>query len=452
MSYLYDPQYSSATGYPSGGYELPYGWRPRENPLMESCSELAEANLIGPGDGSHLETLLHLAHTHGSRDAFVWGPQLVRAVLSGDDPRHGLRSLEERQALVRVLRRVIEHGHERRNIDPQWRLLTSAALEEARATYLAGAPTEAELKRRRCLDNLAELVGGVEALASLDREPVPAEALDLSEVPVDIHERVRFIDGLVVAGLTADGVDEPELLTIAHRLLRRAARLDPALFRRKSRDQTIASGLVVLAVESNGRGQDPGLTRRDVARRLNVAGGANQRSVSLLRSACVRQHTVSYEFRQGLPEHLQRRWAGLGELLCAPALQTGAVRGLIIESHEALVERGRLERSTPTDTTSQETEQAVGESSEAVQTEPVQAEPAETEPVQAEPGETDPAEPEGAEAEVPVTDADPGSTGVDCFQSAEESDPAAAEPENQTPPRGTRARASRPKATTESAA
>lgn len=429
MSYLYDPQYPSATRYPPDGYESPYGWRPRENPLMECCSELAEANLIGPGDGSHLETLLHLAHTHGCRDAFAWGPHLVRAVLSGDDPRHGLRSLEERQALVRVLRRVIEHGHERRNIDPQWRLLTGDALEEARAAYLAGAPTEAELRRRRCLDNLAELVGGVEALASLDREPVPAETLDLSEVPADIHERVRLIDAMIVTGLTADGVDEPELLTIAHRLLRRAARLDPSLFRRKSRDQTIASGLVVLAVESNGRGQDPGLTRRDVARRLNVVGGANQRGVSLLRSACVRQHTVSYEFRQGQPEHLQRRWAGLGELLCAPSLQTAAVRGLIIESHEALVERGRLERASATDPTALEAEPSVGE-----------------------PGDAELVGAEGAEVEKSVTGDDPGSTDVDGSRRAEKPDAAPESPENQTPPRGTRARASRAKTATESAA
>lgn len=430
MSYLYDPQYPAATRYPPDGYELPYGWRPRENPLMESCSELAEAGLLGPGDGSHLETLLHLAHAHGSRDAFVWGPHLVRSVLSGDDPRHGLRSLEERQALVRVLRRVIEHGHERRNIDPQWRLLTGAALDEARAAYLAGAPTEAELRRRRGLDNLAELVGGVDALASLDREPVPAETLDLSEAPVDIHERVRLIDTLVVTGLTRDGTDEPELLTIARRLLQRAARLDPGLFRRKSRDQTIASSLVVLALESNGRGHDPGLTRRDVARRLNVVGGANQRSVSLLRSACVRRHTVSYELRQVLPEHLQRRWAGLGELLCSATLQTAAVRGLIIESHEALLERGRRERTAPTDTTALEAEL----------------------PDAGDGGDAQQAGVEGAGAETSVTDAGPGRTGVDDSRSAEKPDTATEKPKDQTPPRGARTRVTRPTTATESAA
>ena len=55
MSYLYDPQYPAATRYPPDGYELPYGWRPRENPLMESCSELAEAGdavLLSPACAS----------------------------------------------------------------------------------------------------------------------------------------------------------------------------------------------------------------------------------------------------------------------------------------------------------------------------------------------------------------------------------------------------------------
>src|SRR5699024_11824856 len=91
--------------------------------------------------------------------------------------------------------------------------------------------------------DLAMRVGGYEELESLEDAPLPAEPLLLEGIDDDLHERLCEIDAHLVTGLEhlAGGcleLDDPvfgeEVLTACRRLLARAARMAPAVLRRRA--------------------------------------------------------------------------------------------------------------------------------------------------------------------------------------------------------------------------
>jgi len=101
------------------------------------------------------------------------------------------------------------------------------------------------------LPSMEREVGGPEALAALDDEPLPDEPLDLSGVPDDVHDRVRTIAGLVDDACEA--MLHLEERTAARRFLadvaRRSGTVPPTFQRRSARGRRPVGG---------GRGK-PGL-------------------------------------------------------------------------------------------------------------------------------------------------------------------------------------------------
>ncbi|GAB95602.1 hypothetical protein BJY21_000832 [Kineosphaera limosa] len=318
----------------------PWDVPPADALVWQARAELAEQAWIGAGDESAaVAVLLQLADRHGSGDLFTWGPQLVRAVLDPAEHEHRSRPREGRELLAGVLRRVIVYGHQRRNVDPEWHALTLAAFDRARTGFLRDAPTASQLVRDARVAQIAALVGGRTQLAALTAdpratEPLPDEALDLDRCPPDVHERLRHIDALLasaLAGLTTG--DAGELRTITRRILARAGRRAPELFRRRSRDERIAAGIAIVAVEGNDHGPCRGWARADIAARLDEDTSAHLRGLDVLRAAGIARVAVPLD----LPTGSECAWLGYGDVLADPALQTSLTRRLVLATHEALL-------------------------------------------------------------------------------------------------------------------
>ncbi len=144
-----------------------------------------------------------------------------------------------------------------------------------------------EAPHEAMLDWLARVVGGEQALAQLDTEPLPAdEELNLTLVPGWARPRARLVDEHVQSAFGHQLVG-PELLTACRRLLVRAAVEGAFETRREAGTEKIAAGLVQCIARANdltGHGFAVGSLIRgtgakgyasDQARRLaSLVGGA----------------------------------------------------------------------------------------------------------------------------------------------------------------------------------
>lgn len=134
---------------------------------------------------------------------------------------------------------------------------------------------------------LAERVGGEDALATLDTEPLPDEQLDLGEVPDDVHARVRAVAALTDA--CCDDLLDREHRTACRRLMADVAAGDPAIFRRRSRDDRAAAALAWIVCSANDT-LDPsggGLTATELVGWFGVDGSVSQRAATMLRAVGV---------------------------------------------------------------------------------------------------------------------------------------------------------------------
>ena len=103
----------------------------------------------------------------------------------------------------------------------------------------------AEFHRR-----LGEDMGGPEAIARLDAEPLPDEPFDWSAVP----ESLRAAVGEVLENIdqACDAVLDDEMRTISRRLLARLVTTDPSAFSRSLNYDRLAAGIVAVACVDNG--------------------------------------------------------------------------------------------------------------------------------------------------------------------------------------------------------
>jgi hypothetical protein len=130
------------------------------------------------------------------------------------------------------------------------------------------------------LAELAEQVGGPTQLAGLNTEPLPAEELVLTDVPADVHDRVRRI------GALCDGCCEVlfdlETRTAVRRLLHDVAAGDPMIFRRRSRDETAAAALCWLVANVNGVLSNTGRVQsQDLMAHFGLTGSPSQRAAAM---------------------------------------------------------------------------------------------------------------------------------------------------------------------------
>lgn len=147
------------------------------------------------------------------------------------------------------------------------------------------------------IGRLLEDVGSQRALDSLDLGTLPDEPLDLTGIPVDIHERVTEISGL--ADGCCDNIFPPpvyprtvplerEVRTACRRFVARAAAADPAIFRRKSRTDTAAAVVVWAVYRGNGLFEnEDGVGAAQISAYFGV-GSSAERARPMLRALGVR--------------------------------------------------------------------------------------------------------------------------------------------------------------------
>lgn len=325
----YEPTYLTA-------YDEPYWEPPGHGCDLDAATTQLHRHAFGGGSfpmgPDIVREVLATARRHGATDYFVWGPRLVRDVLSPDEPAHRHRSREERMDFADHVRRIVHYGHHVRDIDPAWQRLTDEALEQARPGFLHDAPTNAELRRRRRLDELARLAPGHD-LTTLDCEPLPLD--DLEYAAPDIEQRVRRLDDLIGAALHEPDKPHDETRAVARRLLIRVATGNPAMLRRPSRDDNLAAGIAIVAAEGNGLLNrsplsDEPLSAKQIAARLGTHSGARQRGQDVCRAAGIRLGTPPEA-----PPELQDAWGRYGEVFTDPCLQTSRTRRLILDTWRA---------------------------------------------------------------------------------------------------------------------
>lgn len=327
----YEPAYP-------GYYDEPYQEPWSHDYGLDAAATQLHRQAFGGGSfrarPDRVREVLTTARQHGATDYFVWGPRLVRDVLSPDGFAHRRRSLEDRMDFADHLRRIVHYGHQVRDIDPAWQRLTDDAFEHARQRFLQDAPTDAELRRRRCLEQLTELVPGYD-ISVLDSEPLPVDDLAFDHVHPDIQHRLRRLDDLIGAAL--EEPDEPldEVRAAARRLLLRVAIGAPSMLRRPSRDDNLAAGIAIIAAEGNGILKhrvcsDDTLTAKRIAARIGTHCGARQRGQDACRAA-----GISLGIPPEPPPQLRSAWGRYGVVFTDPQLQTSQTRRLILDSWHA---------------------------------------------------------------------------------------------------------------------
>lgn len=161
------------------------------------------------------------------------------------------------------------------------------------------------------LPSMAREVGGPDALASLDPDPLPDERLDLAGVADDVHERVMHICELVDEACGA--LVHVEERTAARRLLADIARRDPALFRRRSSDRRLAAAIMWVVIEVNHGFEDPGvLAVNDLVNYFDVTSTLTARARTLLAAIGVQPGDLRQQrLALGTPRYLvgeRRSW------------------------------------------------------------------------------------------------------------------------------------------------
>ena len=113
---------------------------------------------------------------------------------------------------------------------------------------------------RHLLDQLAEEVGGQDALDSLDGTPLPDEEFGWDQVPAELRDRVA--DVLAACDRCCDGLLGAEYKTACRRLLARAVPGLSGLLRGAAKPQGIAAAVCWVIGKGNQRlGQGPGELR-----------------------------------------------------------------------------------------------------------------------------------------------------------------------------------------------
>jgi len=228
-----------------------------------------------------------------SKEAMDQVPSVLPALITWAHARSGTAT-DRTRAVLDVVRPLME-TLPARYADPYNR---ARRLEE-HIEFALDSGDPGEMRRA----DLAMRVGGYEELETLEDTPLPAEPLVLEGIDDDLHERLREIDAHLITGLEdlAEArleVDDPvfgeEFLTACRRLLARAARMDPAVLRRKASTR-ITAGTIAWII---GRGNDllghpPAPVRSgELLRAFDINGSPSQRSDTLMRAAALPRSMV----------------------------------------------------------------------------------------------------------------------------------------------------------------
>lgn len=197
-----------------------------------------------------LRSIVWFSTDYAGGDPLRWSPVTVEMLLADWFPRKVMADAAYLSGLPVLLRAYVPWCHRRGGIRPDLTVETLAAVEQWTPDFLAqvtrrraGIPDEL----RELLDDAQELgelgdrdwmlqwlareVGGLDALMSLDLEPLPDEPFDWTGIGNDVRPVVAEI--LRSCDACADEVLDVEHRTAMRRFLARAARRDPGVFARK---------------------------------------------------------------------------------------------------------------------------------------------------------------------------------------------------------------------------
>jgi hypothetical protein len=287
------------------------------------------APLDRPDERDLLESVLWFGTSYATGDPLRWSPVTVEMLLADWLPRKVIAEPAYLAGLPDLVRAFIRFVHDREGIRAALTEETLAAVDHYEPEYLqlirgerqqamAGL-AEALLEAGRVqalsdeeihLEYIADQVGGVEALMRLDADPLPDEEFDWSGIPEEIRPTVQAI--LEGCDACADAVLDVEHRTAMRRFLARAARNDPALFRRKAspvRGAAAVAWVIASANRTIGSYRSP-MTGKDLLSHFGITGTVSDRARALVRAAGIDLNLTYGSLRVGAPGMLVSRRRG----------------------------------------------------------------------------------------------------------------------------------------------
>lgn len=303
---------------PEGGR----GWDRREwtdaerrQLVEEFFASTHAAGLDDPDRRSMADELVWYGTDYGNGDPLRWSPVRVEILLTDWIPRKIVADVDLLDTAPDLLRAFVRFAHERTGIretltaetlqsidqyEPQYAELIRSDRPQGPAALLAqlglleGGDDEPadefedddeESYARIMLEALAERVGGLGVLLTLDGGPLPDEPFDHEVVPRDVAERVDEVRGL--ADACCEELFDVETRTACRRLLADVMAGDARVFRRAGSASTAAAAVCWLVARANGQvGYDPAPLRvQDLMAHFGVKGSVSTRATTMLRAA-----------------------------------------------------------------------------------------------------------------------------------------------------------------------
>lgn len=311
---------------PSGGVvHEPKEWSPAETAAVVGeffASGFGEA-LDREDERSLLESVVWFSTGYATGDPWRWSPVTVEMLLADWFPRKVIAEPAYLARLPELLRAYVRYCHDRNGIRSNLTEETLAAVDRYEPDYLQlvlgerqKSMAEATVASERVthltddevhVDYLGHEVGGVETLMALDAEPLPDEELDWTGIPEEIHPAVQAI--LDACDTCAEAVLDVEHRTAMRRLLARAAKGEPILFRRKAspvRGAAAVAWVICSANRTIGSHRSP-MTGKDLLAHFSITGSVTDRTQSLIRAAAVDLDLTYGSLRVGDPGLLVSR-------------------------------------------------------------------------------------------------------------------------------------------------
>jgi Domain of unknown function (DUF6398) len=287
---------------------------------------------------SLLESVIWFGADYGPADPLRWSPVAVEIILDDWIPRKLVADADYLAKAPELLREFVRFCHAERGVRDELTLETLAAIDKYEPDYQRAIRSphpqgpmallaaigaidpdgpwdmgDSDVEdfgdhRSFMLELLREAAGGDEALRALDDVPLPDEAFDWTGIADDVREKV--VEILTLCDGCCDELLDVEYRTACRRVLARAARGDPAVFRRKGRSDTAAAAICWIVGKDNDlfTPSGGGLLVRDLMAHFGLAqSGVSQRAETLMKAAGFDPNARRWDVRLGVPELLVSR-------------------------------------------------------------------------------------------------------------------------------------------------
>lgn len=306
-------------------------WSPTELEDIASAflsSPFAEG--LEPEDAELVDHLLWYGTAYGSGDPYRWGPPRVEILLLDWVPRKIIAPFEDLMRMPAVAKAFVRWAHDVAGIPLDSTMPVLEVIDDCTPDYLAAIGDDERLQGPAAIlaamglerdfegdpfsyeglvrEQGIRSVGSEDAYDRLDVDPLPDEPLDLARLPEDVRDRVGRI-GALTDRVCDDVFQDVELRTACRRLLVDVAAADPAIFRRRSKDEPVA-GAICWVIAKVNRVLEHGDTGPMLAT-IGVTGSVSQRAQPMLSAIGVHDFS-SWGSELGSPRYLtSRRRAGL---------------------------------------------------------------------------------------------------------------------------------------------